>query len=205
MIITSEGQRHLGAVVGTTEYKNRFIDSKIKGLVEDVIELAKIAEEEPQLALTEYTRGLCRRWTYIQRTVSGIAENFQPLENAICDFLIPALLGRPASPQDRAIIALPVRFGGLGIQDPTKTADIEFDASVRVTKPLTNIIYEQQMTLSGLDYHQVNLTKAEIQLEKTARFSQNLKDILDEADPLTQRSLEAAKNRELTHGLHVYQ
>jgi len=117
LIITSEGQRHLGAVVGTTEYKNNFVDLKIKCWEKDVIELAKIAEEEPQLALTAYTRGLCRRWTYIQRTVSGIAENFQPLEKAINDHLIPALIGRPASSHDRAIIALPVRYGGLGIQD----------------------------------------------------------------------------------------
>ena len=51
------------------------------------------------------------------------------------------------------------------------------------------------MPLTGLDYHQVNFTKAEIQLEKTARFNLNLKDIMDEADPLTQRSLEAAKEK----------
>ena len=104
-------------------------------------------------------------------------------------------MGRPASSEDRAIIALPVRFGGLGIQDPTATAQIEYEASVKVTEQLTNVIYQQQKSLSGFDYHKVTLAKAEIQLEKNLRFSLQLKEIMSKADPLTQRSLESAKEK----------
>ncbi len=104
--ITSEGERHLGAVVETEDFRNKFVDSKVRSWVKDVEELAKIAKEEPQLALAAYTRGLCRRWTYLQRTINGTAENFKPLDSALNDHLIPALLGRAVSSQERAIIAL---------------------------------------------------------------------------------------------------
>jgi hypothetical protein len=84
----------------------------------------------------------------------------------------------------------------LGIQDPTVTAQIEYDASMKVTEQLTDVIYQQQNSLSGFDFHQVKLAKAEIQLEKNLRFSQQLKEIMGKADPLTQRSLESAKEKE---------
>jgi len=64
-----------------------------------------------------------------------------------------------------------------------------------VTEQLTNIIYQQKKTLSDFDHHKVKLAKAEIQLEKNLRFSQQLKEIMAEADPLTQRSVEAAKEK----------
>ena len=31
MIITTEGQRHLGAVIGSEEYKNKFVTNLVKG------------------------------------------------------------------------------------------------------------------------------------------------------------------------------
>ena len=53
-------------------------------------ELAKIAKGEPQIAPAAYTRGLSRRWTYLQRTIKGVSENFKVLEEAIKNDLIPA-------------------------------------------------------------------------------------------------------------------
>ena len=57
--ITTEGERHLGAVIGSEEFKNRYINAKVQGWVEDVKELASIAEDEPQSAYCAYTNGLC--------------------------------------------------------------------------------------------------------------------------------------------------
>jgi hypothetical protein len=42
-------------VVGTEDLCDQFIDQKVNLWVEDVKELAKIAKEEPQLALAAYT------------------------------------------------------------------------------------------------------------------------------------------------------
>ena len=52
-----------------------------------------------------------------QRTVADASELFEPLENAIKDQLIPALVGREVSDAERQILALPLRHGGLGLTD----------------------------------------------------------------------------------------
>ena len=48
LIITSEGKRHLGSVVGTADFRDSFTDAKVTSwvkVVEELGELAKIAEE----------------------------------------------------------------------------------------------------------------------------------------------------------------
>ncbi len=72
-------------------------------------------------------------------------------------------------------MALPVRFGGLGIQDPSETAQHEYDASIKITKPLTELIYQQNKSLSNLDNSKIKLAKAEIKSGKDKRFREELK------------------------------
>ena len=109
--------------------------------------MSSIAVEEPQAALTAYTKGICHRWTFIQRTIPGISHLFQPLEDCIRTDFIPAILGKNVSDLDRSIFALPVRHGGLGISNPVENCNREFTASVTITKDLTDLIINQQNTL----------------------------------------------------------
>ena len=46
--ISSRGKRHLGAIVGTQEYKEEYIREKVGEWKEDVKALASIAKKEPQ-------------------------------------------------------------------------------------------------------------------------------------------------------------
>ena len=69
---------------------------------------------------------------------------FEPLERSIREKLLPALVGRSLSDEERKIFSLPVKLGGMGIYDPTKTADNEFAASARITANLTDIICKQE-------------------------------------------------------------
>ena len=50
------------------------------------------------------------RWTYVQRTISGISMLFQPLEDAISirDKLLPAIIGREVSDIERQMLDLGV-------------------------------------------------------------------------------------------------
>ena len=52
-------------------------------------------------------------------------------------------MGKPISDLERALFALPVRLGGLGICNPQALADSEFAASVKVTRPLVECILHQ--------------------------------------------------------------
>ena len=56
--ITCQGERHLGAVVGTEDFRNQYIKEKVNKWVQDVRSLAKIAQEEPQAALSAYTKSI---------------------------------------------------------------------------------------------------------------------------------------------------
>ena len=46
---------------------------------------------------------------------------------------------------------MPVRLGGLGLYNPTNTADMEFSASTRITANLTDIICHQEKDLNNYD------------------------------------------------------
>ena len=56
---------------------------------------------------------------------------------------IPALTARLVSDDERALLALPIRLGGLGIAN---LQDFEFAASERVTSPLVGLILKQDMS-----------------------------------------------------------
>ena len=57
------------------------------------------------------------------RSVPGVEDLFQPLEDVSRHSLLPAITGRPVIRDDeRKLIALPVRLGGMGIAIPTEMA-----------------------------------------------------------------------------------
>ena len=170
-IVKSDGDRHLGAVLGSNEFRDSFVQKKISSLVKDVENLSEIAQEEPQIAFSAFTKGLSHRWSFVQRTIGGISKLFQPLEDAIRGQLIPAILGRQINDEERDMLALPLRYGGLGIQNPVQTSDREYDASKKITDQLAGLIYHQDQDLSKLDRGQLVKKKAELKTQKEDRFS----------------------------------
>ena len=168
--VKMDGDRHLGAVIGSENYRDLYVKRKITSWIEDVKQLAEIAKEEPQIAYAAYTKGLSHRWSYIQRTIEGISELFIPLEEAIRTVLLPAIFNRPLTDIERDMIALPLRHGGLGIQNPVIIADREFSASQRITEPHANLIYDQDHDLSKLDLTAIAKMKAALKTEKEKDF-----------------------------------
>ena len=78
------------------------------------------------------------------RTTPDIEDELQPLEDAIRYSFLPALTGRQAfSDAERELLALPARHGGLGILNPTKRANSQFDAATKVSEPLVSLIGQQ--------------------------------------------------------------
>ena len=151
---------------------------KVEKWVKDVKQLADIAKEDPQAALSAYNTGLSQRWKFIQRTVPKIAHLFEPLENAIRTDLIPALCGRSISDLERRIFALPYRYGGMGILNPVATSEREYVTSVDITAGLTELIFRQEMDLSLLDRESMSSRKKELKKEKEAMLKQNQEGIV---------------------------
>lgn len=193
--ITTEGERHMGAAVGSLTFKEEYVSKKVAKWVEDIQELTSIAQDEPQAALSSFTKAISHRWTYIQRTIPNISHLFLPLEEAIRDEFIPALIGRKVSDIERRYLALPVRFGGIGISDPTTTADIEYYISATITKPLVDVIIAQEKDFANYDQQRV----AEI-IQRTKTFKEDglrdeLREILELVDEKTKRSLTLAQEK----------
>ena len=81
--ITCEGERHLGALIGQEKLKWDYVNSKVMKWIKDIEDLAIIVTDEQQAALSAYTKSVCNRWTFVQRTISDIKKLFIPLEESI--------------------------------------------------------------------------------------------------------------------------
>ena len=56
--ITKSRQQHLGAAIGSKEFKREYIESMVHNWKDQLIYLSKIAEMEPQAANTAFIGGL---------------------------------------------------------------------------------------------------------------------------------------------------
>ena len=182
--ITCHGERHLGAVIGNETCKTDYVNKKIDKWIQDIKELAVIASDEPQAALSAYTKSICHRWSYIQRTVPNTKDLFIQLEECIRQHFIPALLGRKVSDHEREILALPVRLGGLGIANPAENAEREYESSSFVTEELARLILRQEQDLSLYDrsrtserVKQVKKTKDDLLSDKFDQIVNTTNDV----------------------------
>ena len=146
MQITDQGQRHLGAALGSREFAEGFVAKKVCSWSSEVLALAEIATNRPHAAFCAFTHGMIGRWVYIMRTIPNVGPLFQPLEDAIRLKLIPALTGHGAcSALERDVLSLPCRLGGLGIVNPVDIADSQFTASIKITHSLRSLIVAQNL------------------------------------------------------------
>jgi len=72
------------------------------------------------------------------RVVPDCGPLFQELEHTILHHFLPIIIGVKISTAERDLFALPLRFGGLGMNNPVSMAFCLFDSSVHGTVTLTN-------------------------------------------------------------------
>jgi hypothetical protein len=172
------------------------VSTKIDNWIQDIEQLAAIAVDEPQLAYSAYTKALCMRWCFLQRTIPNIKEFFVPLENAIREKFLPAIIGRNITDLERRYLALPVRLGGIGIQNPTLTAEIEFANSSIITRNLATMIANQERNLDNFDADRMKANIIRIKTEKEENFLEELQEIKSLiVDEKLKRCLELASEK----------
>ena len=135
------------------------------------------------------------RWCFIQRTISGISHLFQPLEDAIRDKLIPSIVGRRVSDLERQMLALPVRYDGIGIQNPVETADFEYEISVKITSSLKQIICNQENNLDNLNEESVRETINKTKQDKNNRCTRQFEYVKSQVNDDLKRCLELAREK----------
>ena len=188
--ITCDGERHLGAVIGGKDARESYVKKKVEKWVKDLEELSEIALDEPQAALSGFTKALCHRWTFVMRTIQDTKELFIPLENCIREKFIPSIIGRCVSDLHRRMFALPVRFGGLGIVNPVDMVEREYQTSVKITEELVGLIYRQETSLKKLDKVKIKGRVVSLKLAKELRLKNELAEIMSEVDESTKESLQ---------------
>ena len=142
--ISSQGQRHLGAAIGTSAFANEYVALKVEKWSTQITSLSTLARTHPQAAYSAFVHGFAVKWQYVMRSIDFPSSLFQPLEDAIHQELIPALTGRePNSPEERKLLALPVRHGGLNICNPVEMTETELMGSKSISAPLTEMITSQ--------------------------------------------------------------
>ena len=149
--ISTQGRKHLGAVLGSRSYLEEYMRGKVEDWVEQVAKLVELAIANPQASYAAFTIGLKHRWTYYLRTLPDIEDLLEPLERAIGNVPISAMTGHTCTPAERELLALSVRLGGLGLTNPCRNATKEYKASIRVTHPLVKQIEAQALELPDDD------------------------------------------------------
>ena len=102
--------------------------------------LAKAAVQYPQTAYAGLCKSLQSEWLYLQRVLPNCGEAFAPLESAIREQFLPALLGEKHAIGDelRLITQLGVKAAGLGILNPVTTAVDNYTSSHSITEPASD-------------------------------------------------------------------
>ena len=104
-------------------------------------------------------------------------------------------MGRKLSDLERRVGSQPVRYGGLGILDPTKTADHAYHTSVNVTKSLVELISRQDQDLSHYDEKKVKEVIDKMKDEKENLLKDEHMQILNEVDVGLKRYVQLAAEK----------
>ena len=71
-----------------------FVSDQIKSWSKDILDLARIAKSEPQLAYAAFVYGTSKKWIYLTRTTPNVSELLKPLEFFIQEHFIPVIVGK---------------------------------------------------------------------------------------------------------------
>ena len=141
--ITTDGQRHLGAVIDTANFKINYMKEKVNQWIQELHILSKIACYEPQAADSCFITGLKHKPTYFMRTIPNIGEERKQLDDVVRTEFMPESWGINCSDLERKLLPFPPTLGGLRIPIFLETAKREYKFSTVISKDLTSRILNQ--------------------------------------------------------------
>ena len=74
MSITIEGKSHLGAVIGSNEYREEYLKDLVMDWNNQLVLLSSTAESEPQAAYSAFVSDFKGKLNYFMRTIQGISQ-----------------------------------------------------------------------------------------------------------------------------------
>ena len=150
---------HLGGIIGSTEYRDQYLNDLVKDWDNQLTILSTIAETQLQIAYLAFATGFISKLKCFLRTTPNIRHLLLPLERIIWNKFISAVTGcHSCNDKERVLISLPTWYDGLAIPIFHKTAEIEFMNSNKITSELT-----------AYDIIEDNLKKLKTEIKKVNR------------------------------------
>ena len=136
----------MGSIAGSEIYKRKYVDDLVKDWNSLLCILPTVAEIQSQAAYSAFVSGFKNKLSYFMRTIPDISNLLIPIEDTIRNRFIPAITGeRICNKEERRLLFLPTRYGGLIISIFLEQADVEYSNSRRITAERTSLITVQQM------------------------------------------------------------
>ena len=197
--ISTAGRKYLGSAIGTKRFKEAFVTKKVEEWTSELRKLSTIAQSQPHSAYCSLMQSMKSKWTYILRTMSGIEDLLQPVEEVIRRELIPAITGRKyINDEERRLFALPPRLGGMGIDILPKIASRHHRSSSSITKPLRDTIIHKA---PGHENDHVELdmemedTRRHIKEEKQRILKEEVEEIRNCLNNATRKGMNLAQEK----------
>ena len=179
--ITTEGKRHLGAVIGSEEYKKEYCDELVNNWVNELNVLSDFATTQPHAAYIAYTKGFKSRFAYFLRTICDFDNFTEPIEDILKRRLIPNLMGTDGLINEpfRSLVGLSPGEGGLGIHCINDSTSVQYKASRIITKPLVETIVAQEIIKreTDMDGNSITDLRNEVARSKTTKKKQKITQI----------------------------
>ena len=166
--ITLEGKRHLGAVIGSKEFKDQYCQEKVDKWLQEMESLAEISRSQPHAAFVAFTKGYKSKFTYYLRTIESFEDYVYPIEDLINDSFLPTLFGRaePLPEELKELVTLSPAQGGIGIPDLKREAPEQFKASSDITALHVDSIIAQSSSMPANE--QLEELKRDINTQRRA-------------------------------------
>ena len=194
--LTTQGRQYLGAPIGSKEFVELSVKKKVDAWAANVEKLASIAKTHPHAAYAAYCHGLRHRWKFIMRTTPIDGVTFTPLETTIRNHLLPSISGKwDISDSMRKILAMPTRCGGLGLANPQEEGTCEYAASCLLTRPLVDLILQQEGDITPDCYAKKKQAKTTIIRQKLRHTAEATAGVLEKVPVDVRRMIELAAEK----------
>lgn len=198
--------------VGDEVSRDAWLSKKMSDWEASVLDISDTAHKFPQSAFAGLQKSLQHEWGFVQRVVPDIGPQFWPLEEAITNTFLSALFGKDsfeATDYRRPLTALPVKFSGLSIPDPSESAAANYRRSTLVCSHLSRAV-QGAIPFSTADHES---TRREVLAEYRPRQIEEYEDKLDsliknlpnpDGNNLLARTISrGGKNRAMAHSSTV--
>ena len=191
--ITMQGKRHLGAVIGSNEYREEYVKDLVNDWNNQLVLLSSIAESQPQAAYFAFLSGFKSKLNYFMRPFPGISQFLDPVEETFRNKLI-------CNNNKRQLLSRLTRYVWLTIPIFYTLAETEFENSRKITSKLTPLIINQsnQYNING---RKVKQLKQDIKQIKENNYKSCLQELIFQMNGKEKRLVKISTEKSVSNWL----